>query len=201
MYFTARSCLEKLVEAPAKQRLVTGVVAIAFLAPGAALGGTHGGERVARDVVTGAGSNEFALGALGEAHFALGAVSDLSGMGVRGWVTSKGDPDGLGPIEPFTARGKVTCLRAEGNRASLKWRIEHATGSAEPFVGGGVQSFLEDNGEPRRGEPLDGAVTDPPQPARSFDLHAGQCDDPDSRGALYERLEAGNVTIRDGAGR
>lgn len=110
------------------------------------------------------------------------------------YVTAKGDPDGPGPIEPFTAEGRVTCLRVSGNRASIKWRFDKATGSAAQF--GGVQTFVEDNGSPRRGEPADRAALDPPQPAATFEATATQCDDPATR-ATYERLNRGNVTVGD----
>lgn len=171
-------------------------IAFASLAPAAAGAGHGGSERAGGDFVVGAGSSEFALGAVGEASFALHATSDPSGARPAGYVTSRGDPDGIGPMEPFTARGPVTCLRVDGNRATIKWRIEHGTGSAEPFEGGGVQSFLEDNGQRRRGNPPDRAALDPPQPAGVFDLNARLCDDPDTR-ATYDPLERGDVTVQD----
>ena len=149
-----------------------------------------------RDFAVGAGSSEFALGVVGEASFALSATSDPFGARPSGYVTSKGDPDGIGPVEPFTARGAITCLRVAGKRASIKWRLERATGSAEPFEGGGVQSFVEDNGVPRGGHPTDRAAIDPPEPAATFHVNAGTCEDPNSR-AGYDRIEQGNVTVHD----
>jgi hypothetical protein len=166
-------------------------IGIALLAPG-------GAAASGRDFAVGAGSNQFTLGAVGEASFALSASSDPLGARPAGYVASRGDPDGAGPLEPFTAQGEVTCLRIAGNRASIKWRLEEATGSAAPFEGGGVQSFLEDNGQPRFGQPVDRAAIDPPQPAAIFAPTADRCEDPDAR-STYDRLEKGDITVHDAA--
>jgi hypothetical protein len=180
--------------------LAASAIGIGLFAPGGAIASHSDYGDGTRDFVFGAGSNEFALGAVGEASFALSATSDPFGTRPGGYVASKGDPDGIGLLEPFTAKGEVTCLRVAGNRASIKWRLEQATGSAARFKGGGVQSFLEDNGEPRSGQPVDRAATDPPQPAEAFEPTADQCDDPNSR-PNYDRLERGDVTVHDAAGR
>jgi hypothetical protein len=174
--------------------LTAATLGIACLVPIGAVADGGG----ARDFAVGAGSSEFAIGLVGEASFTLSATSAAEGSGPRGYVTTKGDPDGAGPMEPFTAKGHVTCLRVNGNRASIKWRFEEATGSAAPFAG--IQTFVEDNGPPRRGEPTDRAALDPPQAAATFEATATQCDDPATR-ATYERLNRGNVTVNDAAAR
>lgn len=179
-----------------RRALAAGTIGIGLLASGSAIA-SHGNP--GRDFARGTGANEFALGAVGEASFTLRASSDPSGARPIGYVTSRGDPDGLGPLEPFTAAGRVTCLRVDGNRASVKWRLDKATGSAAPFRGGGVESFLEDNGKARKGQPVDRAATDPPQPAATFLPTARECDDPDSR-PTYDRLEKGDVRVHDAAG-
>jgi hypothetical protein len=174
-----------------------GAIALGLLAPGGA-GASHNGQGTGgRDFAVGSGSSEFTLGVIGEASFALSATSDPFGADPAGYVSSHGDPDGAGPMEPFTARGEITCLLVDGNRATLKWRLEHGTGSAAPFEGGGVQSFLEDNGEPRFGEPVDRAASDLPLPADTFEATADVCESPDNREAAYDRLERGNVTVHD----
>ena len=181
------------------RRVVAGAaIGLGLIVPtgaGASHGDAGGGQR---DFAVGAGSSELLLGAVGEASFTLSASSDPFGARPAGYVTSRGDPDGRGPVEPFTARGEVTCLRVDGNRASIKWRFEDAGGTAAPLQGGGVQSFVEDNGEPRFGQPVDRALIDPPQPAATFEANAYECEDPDSR-ATYDRLEQGNVTVHDAA--
>jgi hypothetical protein len=151
------------------------------------------------DFAVGAGSSEFAVGLVGDSSFTLSAHSDAFGLRPGGYVTAKGDPDGVGPLAPFTARGEITCLRVSGNRASLKWRFEEATGSAATFLGGGVQSFVEDNGAPRFGQPVDRAALDPPQPAVAFNAAADTCEDPNTR-ATYDVLEQGNLEVHDATG-
>ena len=99
----------------------------------------------------------------------------------------------------FEVDGPVTCLRVEGNRAAIKYRFRRATGSAAPFEGGGVEVFVEDNGEPRRGQPVDANANQPPQPAGAFDVNAAQCDDPNT--ANYDTITSGNYTVRDRAAR
>jgi hypothetical protein len=173
--------------------LAVGLVGIGLAVPAAA------NAAEAHDFAVGAGNNQFALGLVGDASFTLSAHSDAFGVSPGGYVTAKGDPDGAGPLEAFTAHGEVTCLRVSGNRASLKWRFEYATGSAAPFVGGGVQSFVEDNGEPRFGQPVDRAALDPPQPAAAFNAAADTCDDPSTR-ATYDVLEQGNIEVHDATG-
>jgi hypothetical protein len=163
--------------------------AMALAAPTGALGATGKG-----DYAAGEGSNQFALGVIGHASFDF--VARNGGPGARGRVSAAGDPDGAGPMEPFRAAGRITCLRVEENRASLKWTLDEATGSAAPFVGGGVQSFVEDNGRPGSGAPADRAAVDPPQPPLTFSPLAAICDDPDSRPNLDE-LDEGDVVVRD----
>ncbi len=97
----------------------------------------------------------------------------------------------------FEVHGQVTCLRVDGNRAAIKYRFEKASGSSAPFQGGGVEIFVEDNGEPRRGQPVDANASRPPEPAGAFETNAAQCDDPNS--ATYDTLTSGNYVVRDRA--
>jgi hypothetical protein len=150
-----------------------------------------GGQK--HDFVVGVSPNEVLLG---QAHSSFAAHSDPLGGNPKGHVTTKGDPDGPGPIDPFKAEGDITCLRVEGNRATYKWRFSHAEGSLAPFEGGGIQAFLEDNGQPQNGMPVDATTVDAPQPAGVFDLTATQCEDPDSR-VTYERINSGNFVVHD----
>ncbi len=151
-----------------------------------------GGAR--HDFATGSGSNQFAI-VVGEARLSVAAQSAPDGTDPRGHVRAKGDPDGDGPAEPFKLEGEVTCLRVDGNRAAIKYRFKHADGSAEPFEGGGVQIFLEDNGEPKGGEAVDATAFDPPQPAGVFQTNETLCDDPSSR--PYDQIESGNFVVHD----
>ena len=55
----------------------------------------------------------------------------------------------------FRVSGPVTCVRVEGNEASIKYRFRHASGSAAAFKGGGVEVFIKDSGHGRHGKPAD----------------------------------------------
>lgn len=190
---------------PACRRLTAGVVvALCTLGlPGPAVAShSPGGDR-SRDFAAGSASNQFLL-VLGEARLSVAAQSDPNGASPRGHVIARGDPDGAGLMEPFLVEGGVTCVdvRSAGpgtTRAAIKYRFERAEGSAEPFEGGGVQIFIEDNGEPQHGEPVDRAIFDPPETDEQFN-QAGdpsRCDDPNSRAAAYDRIESGNYTVHD----
>jgi hypothetical protein len=149
------------------------------------------------DKAVGSGSNQFLI-ALGEARLSVSAHSGALGENPSGDVRAQGDPDGAGPNEPFKLEGEVTCLRVSGNRAAIKYRFKHAEGSAEPFQGGGVQIFLEDNGDPSEGVAVDRSTFDPPQGSPFFDLDASRCDDPNTR-AGYDQIESGNFEVEDAA--
>jgi hypothetical protein len=164
-----------------------------LLAFGAASGGAQGGQN--EDSASGSGTNEF-LVVLGEAHLSGAAHSGPGGEDPTGHIRAQGDPDGVGPMEPFQLEGEVTCLRVSDNRAAIKYRFKHATGSAAPFAGGGVEIFLEDNGDPSDGQAVDRTTFDPPQSAATYDLAATQCDDPDSRFS-YDQLDSGNFGVHD----
>lgn len=165
---------------------VAAVLALTMAAAGIA-GASHGSGAGPRDFAVGAAKNTFATGTpnhlMVSAHGAAAAVT--------GHVRAKGDLAG-----EFKLEGEVTCLRVEGNRAALKYRFKHATGSAAPFEGGGVQVFIEDNGNPRNGQAVDRNAFDPPQPAGVFDLTAAQCGDPTLR-ADYDPVDSGNYTVHD----
>jgi hypothetical protein len=168
------------------------LVAIIVL-PGASSASHAGSGGQKHDFVVGVSPNEVLLG---QAHSSFAADSDALGGNPKGHVTTKGDPDGPGPVEPFKAEGEITCLRVEGNRATYKWRFRRAEGSLAPFQGGGIQAFLEDNGQPRNGVPVDATTVDGPQPAGVFELTASQCEDPDSR-VTYDPINSGNFVVHD----
>jgi hypothetical protein len=150
----------------------------------------------AGDLATGSALNQFPTpDGPGFARLSVAAHSDAGGLDPRGNVHAKGTT-GL-PMGAFEVQGPVTCLRVDGNRAAIKYRFRRATGSAAPFQGGGVEVFVEDNGEPRRGEPVDANAFQPPQPAGAFDANAAQCDDPNS--ATYDTVTSGNYVVRDRA--
>jgi hypothetical protein len=182
---------------PSKRKAgLSGVALLLVLLLPALSGAAPGGSGTANhDFATGSGSNQF-LVVLGEARLSVAAQSDSAGGSPSGHIRAQGDPDGAGPAEPFQLEGPVTCVRVSGNRVAIKYPFKHATGSAEPFAGGGVQIFLEDNGGPVNGQAVDRSTFDPPQPAGVFDLGASQCDDPNTR-LGYDQIESGDFVIHD----
>lgn len=171
-------------------------VLLLLAAPTAVFASSHS-DAGTRDHATGHGSNEF-LVAVGDSSLSVSAHGDPKG-GVTGHVRAKGDTDGAGPSEPFKLEGEVTCLRVSGNRAAIKYRFKHAHGSAEPFQGGGVQIFLEDNGNPAGGESVDRTTFDPPRPAGLFQLAESVCDDPSLRFG-YDRIASGDFRVASASG-
>jgi hypothetical protein len=172
------------------------MLAAATLATGALAGGlgAAAASGAAGDVVAGSAFNQFPTPAgPGFGHVNIAAHSDPSGLDPRGEVHAHGTT-GV-PMGEFEVHGPVTCLRVDGNRAAVKYRFAEASGSAAPFQGGGVELFVEDNGEPRRGQPVDRTAITPPQPAAVFDTNADQCDDPNT--AAYDTVTSGNYTVDD----
>jgi hypothetical protein len=89
---------------------------------------------------------------------------------------AKGDVTGSGDyVGAFQVDGPVTCMPVVGNRASIKYRFRHASGPGAPPQNGGVQVYIEDNGQPQNGVPVDRVATEPPQPPATFDAAAGIC--------------------------
>jgi hypothetical protein len=157
---------------------------------GAAAQGASPGEP--GDLAAGSALNHFPTPfGPGFARLNVAAHSDAGGLNPRGQVEADGT---TGPMGEFHVAGPVTCLRVDGNKAAIKYRFDLATGSAAPFKGGGVEVFVEDNGEPRGGQPVDANANNPPQPAGVFQLTASQCDDPSAAG--YNTVISGNYTVR-----
>jgi hypothetical protein len=116
---------------------------------------------------------------------------------VTGSFHARGDIDDEGPIAPFAFEGEVTCLLVDDHQASLKYVIENAQGSGEGFEGQIVQIFIEDNGEPAGGEPVDRAAFRFPQIGDPV-IFPTLCELPIA-GATYDRIESGDFTVHDAA--
>lgn len=165
--------------------LTAAVCTIGVLAAPAAVEAGHGGQ-VPHDFAVGGGTNGF---------FQLGfaAQSDADGTDPRGYVSARSRPNGGFPV-PFRFGGEVTCLLVEGNRASIKYRFDHADNPA--LVGGGIQIFVEDNGEPEDGQSVDTTAFRPPLTQPAFEASdPSRCEPPDS--AVYTPTESGNVVVHD----
>ena len=106
----------------------------------------------------------------------------------------------------FWVEGEVTCVNVvpkpagdptgPGYRAAIKYRFKNRRGPGAPPPGG-VEVYIEDNGNPPNGQPVDGNGTGPPQPEPVFEAQAGQCSDPNIAGEPYNPLDAGNYTLHD----
>ena len=134
----------------------------------------------------------------GTGHFAeTGGPFSLSVNGRGEGAAAKGYVHGSGVyVDAFEVEGPITCIRVEGNLASVKYRFKRASGPGAPPQNGGVQVYIEDNGRPVNGQPVDRVATEPPQPPGAFDAAAGVCTDPRLNPA-WTRLESGDFTVRD----
>ena len=140
-------------------------------------------------------NHDFAAGGGSNGFFQIGlsAQSGPAGENPRGYVSARSRPDGGFPV-PFRFGGEVTCLRVEGNRASIKYRFDHADNPL--IVDGGIQIYVEDNGEPENGQSVDRTAFEPPLNQAAFEAsQPSVCGDPDL--AAYTPGESGNVVVHD----
>ncbi len=138
------------------------------------------------DKAVGGGTNGF---------FQIGGAAHSGPLGEdpRGYISARSRPNGGFPV-PFRFGGEVTCLRVEGHRASIKYRFDHADNPL--LVGGGIQIFVEDNGEPRQGQSVDQAAFREPLTQEAFEASIPSfCEPPDT--ATYLPQEEGNFVVRD----
>jgi hypothetical protein len=143
-------------------------------------------------------ARESSVAGSGTGHFAeTGGPFSLSVDGRGEGVSAQGYVLGSGVyVDAFEVEGPITCMRVEGNRASIKYSFKRASGPGAPPQDGGVQVYVEDNGRPQRGRPVDRVATEPPQPPGVFDAAAGVCTDPTLNPA-WTPLESGDFTVRD----
>jgi hypothetical protein len=123
---------------------VSALLALALAAPAAAGSGWH---------VAGSGRG---TGPLTGDHVEIGAQSDVGGAN----PTGHGEVQTLPPFVPTNDGGDVVCMRLVDNRALVVWRLrEEQTTSALPgFVGDFGALYVEDNGPPVGGQPVDRMV-------------------------------------------
>jgi hypothetical protein len=162
---------------------------------------------------SGGSGYEFAVGSAKNRLAQVGGpvsleVAAFRRIGGPTWGYARGSGDLLAPLPggDFQVQGEVTCLRVEpkpvvegpGYRASIKYRFRRTSGSAAPQVGGGVEVFVEDNGRPVNGQPVDGNATGPPLPPQAFEASQPRvCDDPNVAGQPYNPVDQGDYTVRD----
>ena len=165
--------------------LATTASAVVLSGPAAAL------AVPAKDRVDGSATNQYPSPAgPGTSRLTIQARTDKSGF-PSGLVTGEGTTTGT-PEGAFRVSGAVTCVRVSGNRASIKYRFDEASGGAAALKGGGIEVYVQDN----RGHTSDANAFDPPQPPGAFDAAASQCDDPNV--APYDTVESGGYKVRGG---
>jgi hypothetical protein len=172
-------------------------IAGAILGPAAANAGDDDGHEAGggMDSVRGSAVNDFPTPVgPGSARMTARVSSAPAGERPSGFVQAAGNADGTNATS-FFVRGEVTCVRVSGSRAAIKHRFRRAEGTAEPFRGGGVQIFIEDNGKPRDDQAVDATANDLPQTAEVFEPNAAICDDPDTRS--YDPVNSGDYTVRN----
>jgi hypothetical protein len=167
------------------------VAALAFLATPAVAS--------ARDFAVGGGTFGKPSDPTGVQHVAFAASGGPSpSLPVRGHFQAHGAFD-LAGATAFRQEGPVTCLVVEGNQARLVYPNRHAR--PEPNAAMEVLIFLEDNGPPRNGRPVDRlAFVLIPDESPDSDAPSEVDDEciPPPVTPTFVTLEKGNFTIRDG---
>ena len=142
-----------------------------------------------------AANGDYAVGGGTNGFFQLGvsAHSGPSGEDPGGFVSARSRPNGGFPV-PFRFGGHVTCLRVDGNLASIKYRFDH---DADPTMkDGGIQIFVEDNGPPQNGQSVDQTSFEAPLNQQAFEAsQPSVCTDPHL--AAYTPSETGNLIVHD----
>src|SRR4051794_16833249 len=152
-----------------------GVVSAALACVALAGPATVGAGGAARPVELARGSAENKFAEAGGPNSLAVSAFRHTAVKVGGHAHGTGDLlPGL-PGGDFEVAGRITCLRVElqpdgtGTRASIKYRFNRSAGSTAPPVNGGVEVFIEDNGPPVNGEPVDGNGTGPPLAPAAFE--------------------------------
>ena len=132
-----------------------------LLAVAGGAGATHsGGSAPEHDFAVGTGqiTTETPFGTI-EVFLHVNAMSGPSGEDPRGQVVFRGNPP---PFPPIDVRGRVTCLRVEGNTSTVGFVITKSKTGFPPEGFGGLFSIV-DGGEPgASGDKFEGFPVPPP---------------------------------------
>jgi hypothetical protein len=149
-----------------KRSAATGFILVALVLFPALAAASHGsGPGGPQDFAVGGGTTGDRQDPTGVQHVdfaARGGPTTLgapgSGDPVTGHFRAGGAFDQAG-LTTFQQEGPVTCLVVDGNRARLVYPVKNATtaaeGGAEVLEASEVLFFLEDNGPPKNGQPVD----------------------------------------------
>ena len=162
--------------------VLTGVTASAVAVP-SNQAQNHDSVQGAGQILTAPGD-----GSIPNNRIAVTAKSGPSGERPRGMVSFKALAD-----QP-AFRGPVICLRVEGNKATILFALEKTKDAPPRFENGGGLVFIEDNGNPVGGVPVDRQ--------RNFRLTESQFEDQKAQGcpAFQEPMRPlvhGNLVVRD----
>jgi hypothetical protein len=161
---------------------------IALAAVPALAGATHSsgeGDRPDRDMVNGGGQLPAPPG-IPTNNFSHNAKGDLFDADGRIHFHERGGE--------FKINGDVLCVRAEGNRASILYEDAAGTRPARTTAGGVI--YVEDNGQPLGGQPVD-RENNNRLTRQQLDQQLGNgCPDPSN--AVTYPLRNGNLTVHDG---
>lgn len=173
-------------------RLRIAALALAVTAGGALAQPLGSSAALRKDEVTGEGKGP--LITTGHGKLKVDAFSSADGSNPGGKVRAQATIV-TGQGTEAKVRGKVTCVRIDGHRATIKYRFDKAQGSLAAFEGGGIEVFIDDRGKAKRGRPVDRVGFMSPMPKGVFQLTEDQCDPP-SLGA-YLDITKGDFTIKD----
>ena len=135
------------------------------------------------------------------------AAHKRSETDVTGHVRGYGDLNGDLAGGNFNVVGHVTCLRVApkppaealatgpGTRAAIKYVVDNSSGPLAPPVGWVTEVFVEDDGPPKGGQPVDANATLLPEPPELSDARA--CDDPNVAGQPYNPVDQGDYVVHD----
>ncbi|MFL5910391.1 MAG: hypothetical protein ACJ768_07495 [Gaiellaceae bacterium] len=179
-----------------------GVVCAVMASTGTALAQLPAGD-AAHDFAVGTAKNNLAEFSQAPVQLEVSAHRESATV-VTGHVRGYGDLNGDLAGGDFNVVGHVTCLRVDpkpdaavtgpGARASIKYVVDNSSGPLAPPIGSVVEVFVEDNGPPRGGTPVDANATLLPEPPELSD--ARQCDDP-LLGEPYNPVDQGDYVVND----
>ena len=171
----------------AAKSIATSALAASLCLPAAAVATHNGTTGGPRDFAVGGGT---ASQPGFEAGIGFAAHSGPAGERPTGHVRARG----VFGLSPFAFEGEVTCLLVTGNRASFKYRFKHSDTEPDLLDGGGIEVFVEDNGEPSGDTPDESGFVGP------FDEETFEATDPsrcDPPGATPFQVDSGNFVVHD----
>lgn len=190
-----------------KAGAIVGAACVALAATGSAQAQLPGTDAdAAHDFAVGSAKNM--IGEFSQSPVQLEVSAHrLSATEVTGHVRGYGDVNGDLEGGDFNVVGHVTCLRVEpkpaaeavvtgaGTRAAIKYVVDQSSGPLAPPIGWVTEVFVEDDGPPQGGQPVDWNSTLLPEPPQASD--ARTCDDPNVAGQPYNPVDQGDYVVND----